>query len=65
MTKTEIQQLIAVGETMHSEFKSARVHSDALAAALVSFLNTEGSIILIGVEDDGTVPGVEDTEAAS
>ncbi len=65
MTETDIQQFIATGETIHSEFKSARVHSDALAAALVSFLNTEGGVILVGVEDDGTISGVDNPDTAS
>ncbi len=67
MLGTDIQQYIAAGETIRSEFKSARVHTDALAAALVSFLNTEGGVILVGVEDDGTISGVDnpDTVPAS
>lgn len=62
---TDIQRLIEQGETLRSEFKSARAHPDALAAALVSFLNTEGGVLLIGVEDDGTISGVEHPDAAS
>lgn len=65
MLVQDIQQFIAAGETMRSEFKSARVHPDALAAACVSFLNTEGGVILVGVEDDGTVSGVENVDAAA
>ncbi len=60
MTPEELQEFIAQGETLHSEFKSARAHPDALAAAFVSFLNTEGGMILLGVEDDGTISGVGD-----
>lgn len=65
MTVAEIQQLISEGETIRSEFKSARAHPDALAAAVVSFLNTEGGVLLLGVEDDRTVTGVMDADAAS
>ena len=65
MIEADIQQYIATGETIRSEFKSARAHSDALAAALVSFLNTEGGVILVGVEDDGTISGVDNPDAAS
>jgi ATP-dependent DNA helicase RecG len=59
----EIKELIAGGETLHAEFKSATAHPDALAAALVSFLNTEGGILLVGVEDEGWVSGVESVDA--
>ncbi len=61
---SDIQRLIAAGETLHAEFKSSRVHSDALAAAFVSFLNAEGGVILLGVEDNGRISGVEDVGAA-
>jgi len=64
VTTTEIQQIIADGETIRTEFKSARAHPDALAAAFVSFLNTEGGALLLGVEDDGTVSGVGDVDAS-
>lgn len=50
---TEINQLIAQGETLQTEFKSARVHQDSLVSTLVSFLNTEGGVLLLGIEDDG------------
>ncbi len=62
---TDIHQIIATGETLRSEFKSARVHPDALAAALVSFLNTEGGVLLVGVEDDGTISGIEHVDTAT
>lgn len=65
MTEAEIQQLIAAGETIRSEFKSTRAHADALAATLVSFLNTEGGVLLLGVEDDGTISGVDHPDNAS
>jgi ATP-dependent DNA helicase RecG len=58
----ELQQIISNGETLHTEFKSARVHPDALAAALVSFLNTAGGVLLLGVEDDKTVTGIGDVD---
>jgi predicted HTH transcriptional regulator len=48
MTTEEMRQIIAGGETLHAEFKSATVYPDALAAALVSFLNTEGGVLLLG-----------------
>ena len=57
MTPEEVQEFIAQGESLHGEFKSARAHPDALAAAFVSFLNTEGGVVLLGVEDDGTISG--------
>ncbi len=58
----DLSQHIAQGETLHTEFKSARVHPDSLAATLVSFLNTDGGILLVGIENDGAVSGVADVD---
>ena len=59
MTPEQLQQIITKGETLQTEFKSAKVHPDALAAALVSFLNTAGGVLLLGVEDDRTITGID------
>ncbi len=39
--------------------KSARISPQALAATIVSFANADGGIIVVGVEDDGTVSGID------
>ncbi len=64
MTPEELEQIIIKGETLQTEFKSAKVHPDALAAAFVSFLNTAGGLLLLGVEDDRTITGIDDEDAA-
>jgi len=51
----DINALIAQGENQSLEFKSAQVHADSLAKELVALSNTEGGMILLGVEDDGEV----------
>jgi ATP-dependent DNA helicase RecG len=53
-----IQSLINQGENNAVEFNSAAVTSDSLAKEIVSFANTLGGSILIGVEDDGTITGI-------
>ena len=57
----ELKTLLAVGETLTVEFKSdAKGLPDReLVAAVVALANTEGGLILLGVEDDGTVTGVQ------
>lgn len=59
-----VDHLMAQGETLHTEFKSAQAHPDSLAATVVSFLNTDGGVLLLGVEDDGTLQGVTDVDQA-
>lgn len=64
MNQDELQELINKGETLQTEFKSARVHPNTLAAAFVSFLNSSGGVLLYGVEDDKSLSGVEDVDSA-
>ncbi len=64
MSAEEIAQVVQDGETMYAEFKSAAAHPESLATTFISFLNTEGGVLWLGIEDDGTVSGVADVDAA-
>lgn len=66
--------LIRGGETQTVEFKStARTNlvtgqkdpkmQHAIAKAVCGFMNNEGGVLLIGVSDDGGIPGIEDEMA--
>ena len=56
----EWKKLLAEGETLSVEFKSdlKGLPDRDLVAAVVAMANTEGGLILLGVEDDGSVTGV-------
>lgn len=56
----DIDALIRNGENSLVEFKHEQFHADSLAKVIVAFANTHGGDILIGVEDDGQVSGVND-----
>lgn len=56
--KEEILQLIKGGENSAVEFKTAEVKIDALAREIAAFSNTDGGVILLGVDDNGEVPGL-------
>jgi hypothetical protein len=64
------EDLITAGESQTTEFKSSgrwNVHTNQydpklgqiLVKAVCGFLNAEGGVLLIGVEDDGQVVGIE------
>lgn len=57
----ELITILDQGETLAVEFKSdARGLPDRdLVAAVVALANTEGGLILFGVEDDGAVTGAQ------
>ena len=61
MTPEELNALIKRGEGPMLEFKESLPSS--LARSLTAFANARGGIILLGVRDDGTVAGVEDSNA--
>jgi len=54
----EIIQLMQGGENSSVEFKRADVKSDSLAKEMVALANTNGGIIFLGVDDNGTISGL-------
>ena len=57
MNRTELRDLRRNGEDSTVEFKRDDVRNHDLARELVAFLNLEGSTVLLGVEDDGSISG--------
>lgn len=64
-TRTELLEIIANGENSGIEFKRDDLRTQDLAKELVAFSNLEGGLVLLGVEDDGTISGLtrQDLEA--
>jgi len=58
-------KLIDQGENQAIEFKSKDVRAESLAKELVAFANTQGGTILVGVEDDGTLSGINNADTFS
>ena len=59
MNPEDIKNIIAGGEDSRTEFKSVAFHNEGLAKAVVAFANMQGGRILVGVEDDGQVSGID------
>ena len=57
-TRTDLLEIIANGENSGVEFKRDDLQTQDLAKELVAFSNLEGGMVLLGVEDDGTVSGL-------
>jgi len=61
ISEQEIKQLIDRGEGTRIEFKEAQNGvPDSFYDTVVSFLNKEGGIIVLGLTDDGAVLGLQD-----
>jgi ATP-dependent DNA helicase RecG len=58
---TNLDKLIAQGENSGLEFKSVKVSVDKIAKEFVAFSNSQGGILLLGVEDNGDITGVQES----
>ena len=69
--RMSVEDLVRAGESATVEFKSSARYNrhsgkrderleQAVAKTLAGFLNAEGGVLLIGVADDGSIPGIED-----
>ena len=63
LTEQELHDLIEGGEGSFTEFKREIDSAINIAAEIVAFANTEGGVLLIGVDDDQSIHGVDDFEA--
>lgn len=59
MLRTELLEIIANGENSGAEFKRDDVRPEQLAKEIVAMANLRGGMVLLGVEDDGTISGIQ------
>jgi len=59
MDYKDVNRLIEEGEGFEIEFKRKVSTPEKIARALIAFANTKGGHILFGVDDDGSIVGVE------
>src|SRR5690606_10551183 len=57
MTLQDVKLLAARGEGLRIEFKKKATFPEKIVRELITFANTSGGDLLIGVDDDGTVSG--------
>ena len=62
MTIKEIQALVKRGESNTLEFKRKVTHPEKIVREIVAFANTQGGDLLIGVDDNGEIPGLKYAE---
>jgi len=62
MTRKELDGLVTQGENAHVEFKTKAAHPDKILKEFVAFANTRGGHLLIGVDDDGRISGLNNPE---
>ncbi len=58
ITRVELLDILRNGENSGVEFKRDDIQNHELAKELVAFSNLDGGMVLLGVEDDGSVSGI-------
>jgi len=59
MTRRELEQLVDLGEGINVEFKRGVPQPERIAKEMVALTNTHGGRIVLGVDDDGTILGID------
>ncbi len=62
MTIQDVQSLAYRGEGKYVEFKRKVEYPEKIIREIVAFANTKGGHLLIGIDDDGSVPGLKYAE---
>lgn len=64
MEQKELLRIIIKGEDSSCQFKEDIRNVDSLASEMAAFANSEGGVILIGVGDDGSTPGLSKADVS-
>jgi len=59
MTRRELEQLVDLGEGISLEFKRRVPQPERIAKEIVALANTNGGRIVLGVNDDGSIQGID------
>ena len=59
MNINELRDLVKSGENETLEFKRKAAHPEKIIKEIVAFANTKGGKLLIGVDDNGSLPGLK------
>lgn len=57
-----LKQLVSRGEGFQLEFKRKAAHPEKIVRELIAFANSKGGLLLLGVGDEGTIPGLKHPE---
>lgn len=59
MTAKDLIKLVEKGECLNIEFKQRFSDYSKIAKEIIAFANTNGGYLIIGIDDDGSIYGVE------
>lgn len=59
MNRRKVLEMIEAGEGLHIEFKQRFSTHEKIAKSIIAFANTDGGSILIGIDDDKSIYGID------
>ena len=62
MNLRDVRYLVSGGESHTVEFKRKATHPEKIIREMVAFANSDGGHVFIGVDDDGSIPGLKHPE---
>jgi predicted HTH transcriptional regulator len=61
----ELKKLVSKGEGSSLEFKRKASYPEKIIREMIAFANTKGGTLLVGISDDGSIPGLKYPEDES
>jgi predicted HTH transcriptional regulator len=61
----DLKKLVSQGEGLTLEFKRKAAYPEKIVREMIAFANTKGGILLVGIGDDKTIPGLKYPEGES
>jgi hypothetical protein len=61
----DLKKLVLKGEGTNLEFKRKATYPEKIVREMIAFANSSGGVLLIGVSDDRTIPGLKYPEGES
>lgn len=58
----QLKKLVAHGEGFQLEFKRKAAFPEKIVREMIAFANSKGGILLVGIGDDGSIPGLKHPE---
>jgi len=65
MTLTDVKELICEGENEQIEFKRKVTSPERIARSLSAFANSGGGFVLFGIDDDGSIIGIDSEKSVT
>ena len=57
-----LKEMVQLGEGLHLEFKRKAKYPEKILKEISAFANTDGGVLIIGVDDNLSIPGIESAD---